>query len=76
MINTNKMEKRLHQLCLILVISLFYNPVNAQVKGFVAMDDSVKAMVEFYKVDTILVVLPDAYTIKKDNAEAIENFVF
>lgn len=70
------MKKRLHQLCLILFISLFYNPANAQVKGFVAMDDSVKAMIEFYKVDTILVVLPDAYTIKESNAEAIENFVF
>jgi len=50
--------------------------LNAQVKGFVAMDDSVKAMFEFYKVDTILVVLPDAYTISKNNAEAVENFVF
>lgn len=49
---------------------------NTTVKSFVAMDDSVKAMLEFYKADTILVVLPDAYVMKKEYAETIENFVF
>jgi len=51
---------------LTLILPLFNNSANAQNNGFVAMEDSVKVLIESDKVDTIL---PEAYTIKKSHAE-------
>lgn len=48
----------------------------SQPAGFVAMDDSVKLMVRFYETDTIVVVLPDGFSIKTEDSVAVCGFVF
>ncbi|MDY0103423.1 MAG: hypothetical protein RBS07_10830 [Lentimicrobium sp.] len=62
---------------IIIMLCILNLPSGAQVpEGFVPMDDSLKAMLHFYDADTILVILPDNYTIHQKDAHAIETFVF
>lgn len=61
---------------IIFMLCILIPPAGAQVAGFVPMDDSLKAMLHFYDADTILVVVPDNYTIQDNDAHTIENFVF
>lgn len=72
-----KTLKNILPIASILFMLLFLNPAaSSQVQGFVPMDDSLKTMLHFYDEDTILVVLPDNYTIRENDAQAIEDFVF
>jgi hypothetical protein len=48
----------------------------SQPAGFIAMDDSVKLMFRFYETDTIIVVLPEGYSIKPEDSVAVCGFVF
>ena len=62
---------------IVIMLCLLNLPLIAQVpEGFVPMDDSLKAMLHFYDADTILVVVPNNYTIQQKDVHALENFVF
>jgi len=50
--------------------------VNANPDGFTSMDKNLQQMISFYSADTIVVVLPDGYSLNTRDEEEIRNFVF
>ncbi|KAF0204445.1 MAG: hypothetical protein FD170_350 [Bacteroidetes bacterium] len=50
--------------------------VKANPDGLTAMDKNIQQMISFYAADTIIVVLPDGYSIIKSDEDEIRNFVF
>lgn len=53
-----------------------YITSNAQVVGFVPMDESMQQLLNFYNTDTIIVVTPNSYQVKQNDKKSIENFAF
>jgi hypothetical protein len=69
------MKTQLIILSLVLQIALHLNS-NAQVGGFVSMDESMQQLLSFYNTDTIIVVIPNGYEVKQNDKNSIESFAF
>ena len=61
-------------LSLVLLLSLFTS--NAQVGGFVSMDESMQRLLDFYNTDTIIVVVPNGCEVKEEDKKSIGSFAF
>lgn len=48
----------------------------AQVTAFVPIDESMQQLIDFYQTDTIIVVVPNGYTILNEDKAKMENFAF
>ncbi|WP_367328591.1 hypothetical protein [Lentimicrobium sp.] len=73
------MAKTVKSFCIVmnlLLNGIFISAGFSQPAGFIAMDDSVKLMQKFYDTDTVVVVLPDGYDLKPEDAALIRDFVF
>ncbi len=60
----------------LLLNGIFISAGFSQPAGFIAMDDSVKLMQQFYHSDTIVVVIPDGHDLNPEDAAMIRDFVF
>ena len=71
------MIKILYTIAITLISVLgYFNSGNAQVDSFIAMDESMQQLINFYNTDTIIVITPQGYTVREDDKETIEKFAF
>lgn len=71
------MIKILYTIAITLISVLgYFNSGNAQVDSFIAMDESMQQLINFYNTDTIIVITPLGYTISEDEKQIIEKFAF